>query len=96
MKRAIQMVAPVIPQGEAIHTGTLDCFTLRVRNDMCNNPVYAIYEVIQRTRMDCFTLRDDVCDNPMFAIYKAIQRTHIDCFTLQVRKDVRDHLNGDR
>jgi hypothetical protein len=26
---------PVIanPQGEAIHTGTLDCFTLRVRND---------------------------------------------------------------
>jgi hypothetical protein len=27
---------PVIanPQGEAIHTGTLDCFTLRVRNDV--------------------------------------------------------------
>jgi hypothetical protein len=24
---------PVIPQGEAIHSGTLDCFTLRVRND---------------------------------------------------------------
>jgi hypothetical protein len=29
--RAVQIVAPVIanPQGEAIHTGTLDCFTLR-------------------------------------------------------------------
>jgi hypothetical protein len=33
--KAIQFVAPVIanPQGEAIHTGTLDCFTLRVRDD---------------------------------------------------------------
>jgi hypothetical protein len=32
---AIQIVAPVIanPQGEAIHARTLDCFTLRVRND---------------------------------------------------------------
>jgi hypothetical protein len=30
-----QIVAPVIanPQGEAIHARTLDCFTLRVRND---------------------------------------------------------------
>jgi hypothetical protein len=30
---------PVIanPQGEAIHTGTLDCFTLRVRNDGRDN-----------------------------------------------------------
>jgi hypothetical protein len=29
------MVAHVIanPQGEAIHASTLDCFTLRVRND---------------------------------------------------------------
>jgi hypothetical protein len=32
---AIQIVAHVIanPQGEAIHASTLDCFTLRVRND---------------------------------------------------------------
>jgi hypothetical protein len=28
---------PVIPQGEAIHLGTLDCFTLRVRNDGHDN-----------------------------------------------------------
>jgi hypothetical protein len=30
---------PVIanPQGEAIHAGTLDCFTLRVRNDVRDN-----------------------------------------------------------
>jgi hypothetical protein len=34
-KGAIQIVAHVIanPQGKAIPAGTLDCFTLRVRND---------------------------------------------------------------
>jgi hypothetical protein len=33
--KAFQIVAPVIanPQGEASHARTLDCFTLRVRND---------------------------------------------------------------
>jgi hypothetical protein len=31
--KASQIVAPVIPQGEAIHMDTLDCFTLRVRKD---------------------------------------------------------------
>jgi hypothetical protein len=30
---AFQIIAPVIPQGEAIHASTLDCFTLRVRSD---------------------------------------------------------------
>jgi hypothetical protein len=31
------------PQGEAIHTGMLDCFTLRVRNDVCDSLNCTLY-----------------------------------------------------
>jgi hypothetical protein len=38
---------PVIanPQGEAIHASTLDCFTLRIRNDVRDNLNYLSFQI---------------------------------------------------
>jgi hypothetical protein len=43
------------PQGEAIHTGTLDCFTLRVRNDGVAG-LFALLKAALFSRMTCATI----------------------------------------